>query len=40
MNYSYNRDIRFTFLKRSTKVVNTTIITEDWIKEKNIGNFI
>ena len=39
MNYSFNRDIRYTFLKRCTKPVNSAIITEDWIKEKNIGNF-
>ncbi len=37
MNYSFNRDIKYTFLKRCTKPINTAIISEDWIKEKNIG---
>jgi hypothetical protein len=43
MNRSFNRDIKYTFAKRwyyyskfSLKPINTILIDDDWIKEKNI----
>lgn len=36
MNQTYNRDIKYTFLKRCVKPIQTNMIDDDWIKEKNI----
>lgn len=33
---NYNTDIKYTFLNRCTKPINTYLIDDDWIKEKNI----
>lgn len=36
MNQSYNRDIKYSFLKRCAKPIHTVLIDDEWIKEKNI----
>ncbi len=36
MNQNYNRDIKYTFLRRCVKPIQTNLIDEEWIKEKNI----
>lgn len=36
MNQTYNRDIKYTFLKRCVRPINSMLIDEEWIKEKNI----
>lgn len=36
MNISYNRDLKYTFLKRFVDPIQTSKIDDDWIKEKNI----
>ena len=36
MNQTYNRDIKYTFLKRCVRPINSLLIDEEWIKEKNI----
>jgi hypothetical protein len=36
MNQSFNRDIKYSFSKRCTKLIQTSLIDDEWIKEKNI----
>jgi hypothetical protein len=36
MNQTYNKDIKYSFLRRCVNPVQTLLIDEDWIKEKNI----
>jgi len=36
MNQSYNRDIKYSFLKRCVKPINAFLIDDEWMKEKNI----
>jgi hypothetical protein len=36
MNQSYNRDIKYSFLKRCVKPINAFLIDDEWVKEKNI----
>jgi len=33
---NYNTDIKYTFLNRCTKPINTYLIDDDWIKDHNI----
>ena len=32
---NYNTDIKYTFLNRCTKPINTYLIDDDWIKDNN-----
>ena len=36
MNQSYNKDIKYTFLRRCVKPINSSLIDDEWMKEKNI----
>lgn len=36
MNQSYNRDIKYSFLRRCVKPINSSLIDDEWMKEKNI----
>jgi hypothetical protein len=36
MNKTFNRDLKYTFAKRSINPVQTLVIDEAWMKEKNI----
>ncbi len=36
MNQSYSRDVKYSFLKRCVRPINSLLIDEEWMKEKNI----
>ncbi len=36
MNQSYNRDIKYSLLRRCIKQINAFLIDDEWMKEKNI----
>jgi hypothetical protein len=36
MNQSFNRDLKYTFFKRCVHPYQTSLIDDEWIKEKNI----
>jgi hypothetical protein len=36
MNKTFNRDLKYTFAKRCINPVQTALIDEAWMKEKNI----
>ena len=36
MNQTYNKDIKYSFLRRCVNPIQTILIDEEWIKEKNI----